>query len=115
MKILFFCLLCGTVAPTGGNPYPTIAAIPTPTGFHRTSEAPGTFGSWLRNVPLKKETTVYLYNGKPKADQEAQFAVLDVTVGHEDLQQCADAVMRLRAEFLFSLKEYSEITYYTEQ
>ena len=56
-----------------------------------------TFGAWLRSVPLKKNLTVYLYNGVPKRNQEAQFAVLDVSVGHEDLQQCADAVMRLRA------------------
>jgi hypothetical protein len=97
---------------TGGNPYPTIGAIPLPAGYHRVSIAQGTFAAWLRSVPLKKNLTVYLYNGMPKRNQDAQFAVLDVSVGHEDLQQCADAVMRLRAEYLYSLGD--NIEFYTE-
>ena len=52
---------------------------------------------------------------RPKQDQDAQFAVLDVSVGHEDLQQCADAVMRLRAEFLYAAGNFEAIDFYTEQ
>jgi hypothetical protein len=44
-----------------------------------------------------------------KSNQTAQFAVLGIPVGNEDLQQCADAVMRLRVEYLFALKKYSAI------
>lgn len=101
--------------PAGVNPYPTIGAIPLPAGYYRVPAAHGSFGGWLRNTPLKKATTVYLYNGKPKENQEAQFAVLDISVGREDLQQCADAVMRLRAEWLYERGAYSDITYYTER
>jgi hypothetical protein len=43
-----------------------------------------------------------LYNGQEKGYQDAQFAVLNIDVGNRDLQQCADAVMRLRAEYLYS-------------
>jgi len=43
------------------------------------------------------------------------FAVLDISVGHQDLQQCADAVMRLRAEFLYARKDYGAICFYTQQ
>lgn len=114
MRALLFGLLWSIPAWTGGNPYPTIGAIPLPAGYHRLAEAEGSFGAWLRTVGLKKGTTVYLYNGKPKENQDAQFAVLDVSVGHEDLQQCADAVMRLRAEYLYSRGEYSAIVFYTE-
>lgn len=46
-----------------------------------------------------------------KENQSAQFAVLDISVGKKDLQQCADAVMRLRAEYLFSQKEFDKILF----
>jgi len=36
-------------------------------------------------------------------------AVLNVDVGTKDLQQCADAVMRLRAEYLFKNKQYEKL------
>ncbi|MDR3713868.1 MAG: DUF4846 domain-containing protein [Puia sp.] len=110
----------------GLNPYASIGAIPTPPGYSRLSGVepadPGklansvpssdggrpagsrmpklSFGEWLRSIPLKKDKTVYLYDGSRKQNQSAQFAVLDISVGKEDLQQCADAVMRLRAGYL---------------
>jgi hypothetical protein len=62
-------------------------------------------------VSLKKDKAVYLYNGKLKPNQSAQFAVIDIPVGNKDLQQCADAVMRLRAEYLYAEKKYSDIAF----
>jgi len=38
---------------------------------------------------------VFLYNGKIKQNQQAQFAVLDIGIGNKDLQQCADIILRL--------------------
>jgi hypothetical protein len=93
------------------NPWPRIAAIPCPPGFERVPEADGSFASWLRQLPLKKDNTVYLYNGLPKRNQSAQFAVLDVSVGDKDLQQCADAVMRLRAEWLYSRGRLADLDF----
>jgi hypothetical protein len=69
------------------------------------------FGDYLRGVKLKKDNTVYLFNGQKKGNQSAQFAVLDVSVGERDLQQCADAVMRLRAEYLFTQKQFEAIKF----
>jgi hypothetical protein len=78
--------------------------IAPPPGFRRVPEAAGSFGAWLRKLPLKPgRPPVRLFDGRPKANQNAHWAVVDIDVGHGDLQQCADAVMRLRAEYLRSV------------
>ncbi|MBP6686586.1 MAG: hypothetical protein KA160_01905 [Lacibacter sp.] len=77
-----------------------VGDIPLPEGYERLQLQENSFGYFLRKQPLKKDKTVYLYNGNPKHNQTAQYAVLNVSVGTKDLQQCADAVMRLRAEYL---------------
>ncbi|NCU05305.1 MAG: DUF4846 domain-containing protein [Chitinophagaceae bacterium] len=74
--------------------------IPLPDGYERVQLQQNSFGYFLRHQKLKTDRTVYLYNGSPKSNQTAQYAVLTTTVGNRDLQQCADAVMRLRAEHL---------------
>ena len=86
-----------------------VSDIPPPKGFVR-GEKTG-FGLFLRNITLKKDKVVYLFDGRLKANQTAQFAVLDVFVGDRDLQQCADAVMRLRAEYLFAQKQFDSIKF----
>lgn len=78
-----------------------IGEIATPAGYTRTPATKNSFSEWLRIVPLKKDKRVFLYNGSLKPNQSAQFAVIDIPVGNKDLQQCADAVMRLRAEYLY--------------
>jgi len=84
--------------------------IPTPAGFTRTREAAKSFESWLRYLPLRKGLPpVLLYDGGKKANQGAHWAVLDVDVGEKDLQQCADAVIRLRAEYLYSAGSLADI------
>lgn len=85
--------------------------IPPPNGFKRVNAASNSFTTWLRKLPLKKDKTVYLYNGSIKANQSAQFAVVDISTGKTDLQQCADVVMRLRAEYLFAQKKYDSIRF----
>lgn len=98
--------------PAGINPYKQINAIPLPAGFERTPTDAGSFTRYLRNIELKESTTVYLYNGKPKQNQTAQYALLNIPTGNTDLQQCADAVMRLRAAYLFEQKHYDQIIFY---
>lgn len=93
------------------NPYPSIAAIPLPDGYTRITTASGSFGAWLRQVPLKKEKQVHLFDGSLKSNQSAQFAVLNISVGDKNLQQCADAVMRLRAEYLFAVHRFDAIDF----
>lgn len=82
--------------------YKTIGEIPTPPGYKRIVEERNFFGAWLRKINLKKDERIYLFNGKLRDDQSTHFAVLDIPVGDKDLQQCADAIMRLRAEYFFN-------------
>jgi hypothetical protein len=93
------------------NPYTHIGAIPLPNGYTRVPAEKNSFASWLRQVPLKEDKTVYTYNGQLKKNQYAQFAVLNIPVGNKDLQQCADAIMRLRAEYLYQQKQYDRIDF----
>jgi hypothetical protein len=88
-----------------------VSEIPPPEGFKRFNGKDSGFARWLRNVPVKKDKTVYLYNGQLKGNQDAQYAVLDIPVGRKDLQQCADAVMRMRASWLYSQGRYEEIRF----
>ena len=88
-----------------------VKAIPLPAGFERMILTKNSFGEWLRTIRLKKDKHVYLYDGSLKKNQAAQFAVLDILVGKKDLQQCADAVMRLRADYLFEQKRFVDIVF----
>jgi hypothetical protein len=88
-----------------------INRIPTPLNFERTGESKNSFADWLRHLPLKKEgSLVHHYNGSLKANQHVHAAVIDIDAGgNRDLQQCADAVMRLKAEYQNSIHDYQNI------
>ena len=100
-----------SVSNPGDNPYAHINDIPLPEGYVRENYDTDSFARFLRNIELKKNRTIYQFNGLPKRNQTAQFAVLNISVGNKDLQQCADAVMRLRAEFLFAGKIFEQIVF----
>ncbi len=89
----------------------TLAArIAPPEGFERIAAETGSFAEWLRGLPVKpKGSMVMLYNGLPKVWAAPPAAVIDIDVGKQDLQQCADAIMRLRAEYFLSLGMTDEI------
>jgi hypothetical protein len=79
------------------------ARFAAPPGCRRVAVPPGSWGAWLRGLPLLPVgTPARLFNGKLKDNQAVVAAVVDIDPGTKDLQQCADAVMRLRAEYLFS-------------
>jgi hypothetical protein len=87
-----------------GQPERTLAdSFAPPPGFTRVPVHPRSYGEWLRHLPLKRDAArVVLHDGRPVTDRGTVAAVVDIDVGRSDLQQCADAVMRLRAEYLFS-------------
>src|SRR5437868_6676191 len=100
------------VSKVSGKSVPnSINEISLPQDYERITIPKGSFGAWLQQIKLRKDNTVYLYNGKPLADQSLHFAVLDFSTGNKDLQQCADVIMRLRSEYYFSSKAYNKIEF----
>lgn len=80
-----------------------INRVGCPEGFSRIPTADKSFGHWLQRLPLKSgHPKVKLYDGTDKWNQEAQAYVVDLDVGKKDLQQCADALIRLRSEYLLA-------------
>lgn len=84
--------------------------IPVPDGFERLPVAAGSFAEWLRYLPLlPANTKVMLFNNTEKPYQDGAFRVVNIDIGNADLQQCADAIMRLKAEYHYSKNEYDKI------
>ena len=94
--------------PTG---YKTVGEIPPPDGFVRGDVARGDFAGYLRDLPIKEDNVLLLHTGKPKPNQTNHYAVVKMDVGNRDLQQCADAVIRLRAEWLWAGGKFKEIAF----
>ncbi|QNH60697.1 DUF4846 domain-containing protein [Hymenobacter sediminicola] len=92
------------LAPGAYNPKQSLASrFAPPRGCARVAVTPGSFGQWLRYLPLLPAgTPVKLFNGQLKDPQNVHAAVLNIDVGSRDLQQCADAIIRLRGEYLFA-------------
>ncbi len=112
LAILFTILIVHISGYTSQSqpPHTYVAQIPCPEGFERIEQDSKSFGAWLRLVKLNtNDNLVHLYDGSLKGNQQAQYAILTFDVGKQDLQQCADAVMRLRTEYLWANKRYSDI------
>ena len=81
-----------------------------PKGYIRTKELSTSFAYYLRNLPLKPHgSMVKYYNGSTKQNHNVYEAVVDLPISNKDLHQCTDAVMRLRAEYLYSQNREDEI------
>lgn len=110
--LLAFALSTSAWAAPLGYPWQAPGAAPhealshrfaAPADFQRVQLQRGDFGSWLRDLPLEPAgTAVHLFDGTEKPRQDVHLAVVSIDVGERDLQQCADAVMRLRAEYLLA-------------
>lgn len=90
------------------------ARFPTPPGYKRVTNAPGSFGEWLRGLPLAAEGTAVVNNSGDtvfKADDDYVAAVVAIDVGAGDLQQSSDAVIRLHGEWLWASDKQDAISY----
>jgi hypothetical protein len=86
-----------------------VSDIATPKNYSRAA-AQNNYASWLPALPLlPNNAKVMLFDGREKPYQAGAYRVLNIDIGTRDLQQCADAIMRLKAEYHYSRKEYSQI------
>lgn len=87
--------------------------FPAPEGYTWVEERPDSFGYFIENFKLKPYGSQILkYDGTPIATQDLHEAVFDIDTGAKDLQQCADAALRLRAEYLFAAKRFDDIKFH---
>ena len=86
--------------------------ILTPKGYKRIKAKKGSFEAFLRNYRLKPDgSPVLLYDGREKCNQSAHIAVFRLPIESEDLQQCADSIMRVYGEYYYGKKAYDKITF----
>lgn len=89
----------------------TVRGISLPKNFIYVQNSDTAYANWLLDLPIRQSKTVYLYNGKLKTNQDVQYCVLDIDIGKKDLVQCADAVIKLKADFLFEKHRYNDLKF----
>lgn len=84
-----------------------------PENYQWQQENPDSFGYFIENFKLKPYGSQILrYDESPISTQHLHEAIFDIDTGNKDLQQCADAVIRMRAEYLYKLKKTDEIKFH---
>jgi hypothetical protein len=97
---------------TATAPDTILTRFKTPDGYTQQIVNPGSFGEWLQNLPLKPAGThTKIYSGAIARTDVYTAGVIDMSIGTQDLQQCADAVMRLRGEYFYQQKRYNAISF----
>lgn len=87
-----------------------ISRVKVPKGYSRETYTKGSFQDFIQNYRLKKfGSKVINYDGSAYFYQSGHFGVLDLSVPKNGLQQCADALIRLRAEYLWKQNRQSDI------
>jgi len=84
--------------------------IVVPENFKRTVYPEGSFSAYVQTYALKPfDAKIINYDGEDYVYQSGHVGVLEVPVPSNGLQQCADALMRIRAEYLWEQNRKSEI------
>lgn len=84
--------------------------IKLPKGYERVVYVEGTFQHYIQNYALKPfGAKVINYDGTPYGYQSGHVGVLELPVPDNGLQQCADALIRIRSEYLWQIDEKEKI------
>ena len=104
-------LLWGGISNPAGRK--TIGEITPPMGFQRVEVEPGSFGAFIREFPLQgRGARMKYYDGTLAYGQYFGYAVLDLAM-ISNMEQCADAVMRMRAEYFWKNGQYGRIHFHS--
>ncbi|MDR3207488.1 MAG: DUF4846 domain-containing protein [Oscillospiraceae bacterium] len=135
------CLLAGSLSGCAkGNPeaeppaVPSVTPTPSPTptpppiknpaggtvstrfnppaGYARIELEPGGFGAYLRELPLKVDGAPVLLLGGQVRDGAPAAATLRMEIAATDHQEGTDALIRLRAEYLYQSEQTDVISYH---
>lgn len=100
--------------PAAATGYEPIAArFDPPGGFTRVPAASGGWGAWLRNLPMRAAgTPVRSLGGNVILSGESPLLAGVVDIDVRRSQECADAILRLRAEYLHTSGRDSEIAFH---
>ncbi len=123
-----------TLIPENSDPTPIPTAIPVqqevysyikedgtnlesrivpPQNYSRVNSLEGELAYFLRTFPMKSsDSQLMLYNGQPKFNQNNFAAIFDLSLGDRDLQQCADSLIRVYAEYYWSIQAYDQVAFH---
>lgn len=83
----------------------------TPKEYKRVEASEGSFANFIGNYPLEPDGTPVYYFDKREKSGDGHAAVFSMEVGEEDLQQCADSIMRIYAEYLYKSGNEDKISF----
>ncbi len=115
-KLIFFILIflegytiyCQDIINKSGGDVESRFLVPK--GYKRVFVKPHSFADYLRKLPLKPHNSLFkYYNGSLKQNHNVYDAVVDIQIGKKNLHQCADAIIRLRAEYFWQKGMYDSI------
>lgn len=94
--------------PAGGTQE---TAIAPPEGFVRIPAAEDSFLAFMRRQPVwQAGSSIMTYDGRAISSANAA-AVYTLSLTDEDLQQCADTVIRFWSEYFYETKQYERLAY----
>lgn len=128
--LLILLISCNTVGRNGTLAYDSVSMVEStpmindlgktvlerfdaPVGFERVALKKGSFGEYLRTLKLKPEgAPARMYDGRIKPNPNIYVSVIDMPISPKDLQSSADAIIRLKSEYLFAHKDYEKIAFH---
>ena len=87
-----------------------LSRVNVPIGYKRVAYQNGSFQEYLRNYKLKSfGSKIVNYDDSEYYWQKGHVGILEIPVPKNGLQQCADALIRIRSEYLWENNRKDEI------